>query len=819
MLKLLVLPAALVLIAMLAQPRPAHAAAPHASGDNLALDKPYTISVAPNYALCTDEGDAVQLTDGERPPEKPGSGFWADPATVGWNHVREPIAITIDLGEVQPIAGAAVYSGAGASGVAYPRTVAVLVSDDGENFHLAGDLVRLTEEALPPAYGQQSRYGYRATSLNTRGRYVRIVLGAASVFLFCDEIEVFRGDEALLDEPLPGEPVELASLVEPDRLTQLGAYTRIRSDAEAVQKLIGTITLEPALHEELTGELDAVLAALNESEQVVEPEGFRAIVPFNDLHARVFAVYGRILAAGAGAAVTVWHSEPYRMLELFERPGDPLRRLSIAAMQNERRAEVVNLTNASGEPRQVRVSFEQGGADLHVDAVQYVDTREGKVVHSALLPLSADERGVYTTTVPAGMTRQLWLTFEPRSLPAGTHRETLRLQSDGLDQTVALELEVAPLRFPDQATLAFSGWDYIIGKNYQITDANQDAARRAMQESLVNGVWGSAGQLPVASASAFDEAGNLTGELDFTEWDRFVEYFPGMRHYLVFAYKHPNQNFAGKPEGSPAFDRALAQYAAAWEAHNRTLGLKPGQVIVLFVDEPVGEDYFTASYRYGKAFGEGSDEILTFTDPHISSVNEELGRRNNSAYDIVCPHLPAFATQDETVRDAYAALAQNGQALWFYSCSGPTRHFDPSYYRYQPWYGFRYGATGSGFWAFGDAGGATSWNEYTAIGHTAYTPLYLGRETVDRSKHWAAANEGVQDYEYLHMLTQRVAELKGSGKDPALQGRIERLLSTLPDETLARLQGADPATDRHSASRFAEQGRRQALQLLVETAE
>ncbi|MEX0744660.1 MAG: hypothetical protein WD118_03585, partial [Phycisphaeraceae bacterium] len=162
----------------------------------------------------------------------------------------------------------------------------------------------------------------------------------------------------------------------------------------------------------------------------------------------------------------------------------------------------------------------------------------------------------------------------------------------------------------------------------------------------------------------------------------------------------------------------------------------------------------------------------------------------------------------------------NGQELWFYSCSGPTRQFDPSYYRYQPWYGFRYGATGSAFWAFGDGGGADSWNEYSVIGYTSYTPLYVGEATVDSSKHWEAALEGVQDYEYLHMLSELNAELQQSQSDSARQRRAERLLDTLPAQLLERLEArqraaAEGTAQRGSESLLAEQARRQILRLLV----
>ena len=69
-------------------------------GKNIARGCPVTFDPQPNYGLCTDEGDAVQLTDGEYTA----NGFWVRTSTVGWAHVS-PVVITIELGKVQPMAG------------------------------------------------------------------------------------------------------------------------------------------------------------------------------------------------------------------------------------------------------------------------------------------------------------------------------------------------------------------------------------------------------------------------------------------------------------------------------------------------------------------------------------------------------------------------------------------------------------------------------------------------------------------------------------------------------------------------------------------
>ena len=68
------------------------------AGENIARGKSYTFSTPPNYALCTDEGDAADLTDGVHPKPDEGSALWGQKGCVGWNHVHEPISITVDLG-------------------------------------------------------------------------------------------------------------------------------------------------------------------------------------------------------------------------------------------------------------------------------------------------------------------------------------------------------------------------------------------------------------------------------------------------------------------------------------------------------------------------------------------------------------------------------------------------------------------------------------------------------------------------------------------------------------------------------------------------
>src|SRR5690606_23568279 len=115
-------------------------------GENIALGKPYTFNSPADYDLTKDSGDAKQLTDGKpAPADKP---MWFKKEAVGWGEGRVmAVAITIDLGTVEPIAGVSFNAPQGArSGVGLPPAILVLVSDDGKAFRIVGELVALSSK-------------------------------------------------------------------------------------------------------------------------------------------------------------------------------------------------------------------------------------------------------------------------------------------------------------------------------------------------------------------------------------------------------------------------------------------------------------------------------------------------------------------------------------------------------------------------------------------------------------------------------------------------------------------------------------------------
>lgn len=156
-----------------------------APAENIALNKKYTISKQPNYKLCTDEGDAVQLTDGKFAK----GTIWVDKATVGW-YYRAPVAITVDLEKTAVIGKAIVKTAGGSAGVTVPDHIYIFAGNDGKTWNYAGKLVN-------PDAGKK---GYRITKMSlegikTEGRYIRFEVHTGKAYVFIDEVELFATAE------------------------------------------------------------------------------------------------------------------------------------------------------------------------------------------------------------------------------------------------------------------------------------------------------------------------------------------------------------------------------------------------------------------------------------------------------------------------------------------------------------------------------------------------------------------------------------------------------------------------------------------------
>jgi len=765
----------------------AEPAAPAAGGataghENLARGCAYTLDPQPSYGYCTDPNDKVQLTDGEYTA----GYFWTQKTTVGWTRAR-PVAITLDLGADVPVSGLSLNTAAGVAGVEFPASIMVLISVDGRAYHALGDLLSLSRRNGVPPQGKYAVHRFMTDSLQTHGRYVKWLVNPAGAYCFVDEIEVFRGKPEYAQLALPGEEIRYPLEYFKDNLFNAAVKRRIGYDLEAARAFVLAANLQAPVLNRLQGEISAIEKGIGELPEL-PAAGFQSVIPLNDLHARVYALYGAARAARGVMPLTVWSANPWDFLQPADLPEKaPAPAVSIAAMRGENRAGALNLTNSTEKPLRLKLTFTdvpsgQPPTDLTVHDVPWTDTYEGTAV-AAALPVLAPVGEGYEVTVPAGMTRQLYFTFKPQKTPAGTHRGQLQIAAPGVVPVrVPFTLRVFDLTFPAEPTLHVGGWDYTdVDSQYGVTATNRDALIDHLRQRFVDSPWGTGSVMPFGT---FGPDGQYTKTPDTTRFERWLARWPKARRYCVF--NSVGGNIAGVKIGDPGFAPRVVTWIRFWADFVRSKGLKPEQLVLLLLDEPNRQEQDQVILAWAQAIQAAEPDVVIWEDPTYRKPDEALPEMMAVA-DVLCPNRPMLLDGGKPFADFYRAQKAAGRRLDFYSCSGPAFLLDPySYHRLQAWTCFDFGAEATFFWAFGDTGGGNPWNAYTAKG-TSYAPAFLGPDSVTAGKHMEAIRESVGDFEYLVMLQQRIAAVAKTAPQNALLPAARALLAGAP----ARVLGAD----------------------------
>lgn len=765
---------------MAAAEQAAQAVAPTtAAHENVARGCPYTLDPHPSYGYCTDPNDKVQLTDGEYTA----GYFWTQKSTVGWTHAR-PVMITLDLGADVPVCGLSYNTAAGVAGVEFPTSIMALISVDGRSYYALGDLVSLGRKHGVPPSGKYAVHRFVTDELQAHGRYVKLLIDPAGAYCFTDEIEVFRGKPEWTQVALAGPEIRYPLEYFKDNLFNAALKRRIGYDLEAARTFVLGAGLEAPLLARLQQEIAAIEKGIGGLPEQ-NPQGFQSVIPLNDLHARVYALYGAARGAKGAPALAVWAANPWDFLQPAELPEKaPAPTVSIAAMRGENRAGAVNLTNNTERPLRLRLTFAglptgQPPTDVTVHEVPWTDTYEGTPVAAALPVLAPSGEG-YDVSVPAGMTRQVYFTFKPVNTPPGTHRGQLQIAVPGAAPvSVPFALRVFDLAFPAEPTLHVGGWDYTdVDSQYGVTPANRDALIAHLRERFVDSPWGTGSVMPFGTFAA---DGTYTQTPDTTRFERWLQRWPKARRYCVF--NAVGGNIAGVKIGDPGFAPRVTNWIRFWVDFLRSKGIKPEQLHLLLLDEPNRQEQDQVILAWAKVIQAAEPAVVIWEDPTYRKPEEALPEMMAIA-DVLCPNRPMLLQGGKPFADFYRAQKAAGRRLDFYSCSGPAFLLDPySYHRLQAWTCFDFGAEGTFFWAFGDTGGGDPWNAYTAK-RTAYAPAFVAPDSVTAGKHMEAIRESVGDFEYLVLLRQRIADReKATPQDPRLPA-ARALLAAAPGRVL-----------------------------------
>jgi hypothetical protein len=721
---------------------------------NIAKGKSYTLNTAPNYTLCTDTDDNTQLTDGVYT-----SGyFWAQKTTVGWQDKR-PVIITIDLGKIEPICGFSFNTAAGIYEARWPKAIYILVSDDGKNYHYANDLTSFNDKHDVPPDNGYAVYRYWTDRLTVHGRYVQFIINPGGRFCFIDEIEIYQGNNSLLRREQTGAVVNDPLDYFQKSVLAKSIRSRLSLDIKEAREDIQISKLPGNENAALSTELNDIEQSMLELAPP-DPKLFSTLLPINKMEEQIFAVHAKIRRLKGQAALKTWVSHPLDYISPTQDYASTLKNeINLAMMRGEYRSAVFNITNSSSTSDQIKFSINglPGGDNpdyISVYEVQWTDTEEFKPIAAALKLVPYSKSG-YSTVIPSGMTRQIWLSFHPVNIEPGNYNAIINIKgSDGKNLNLSLIFHLFPIIFPQKLSLHAGGWDYTDSDiSYGVTSSNRDALITSLKEHFVDSPWAITSRVMPFDSFVYSKV--LVQKPDTSRFDTWIKSWPNARRYCV-AFTVGDLLASSKMD-TPDFNAKVKSWIDFWVNHAESKGIKPEQLMLALLDEPHENKQDRIIIAWANAIHAAQPKVRLWEDPIYSDPKDALPEMMSSV-DILCPNRTQLLSGGKHFTNFYLNQKAEGRQLELYSCKGPMLLLDPySYIRLQAWSCWEIGAESTSFWSFSDTGGGNPWNLYIAP-RVYYSPLFLAPDSVTSGKHMEALRESVEDFEYFVMLKDAISK-------------------------------------------------------------
>jgi hypothetical protein len=193
-----------------------------------------------------------------------------------------------------------------------------------------------------------------------------------------------------------------------------------------------------------------------------------------------------------------------------------------------------------------------------------------------------------------------------------------------------------------------------------------------------------------------------------------------------------------------------------------------------------------------------------------------------AAYDILCPAISRVMNHGRA-----EAYRKTGKRVWGYVTSSGKRMSPVGYYRRLIWTTWQAGFTGCGFWSYS----CTGWGNVSTPGRSAWDDMdnprgndaavvYESPTGPVSSRRWETWREGIEDYEYLWLLRDKLNRTEKQNRSDAVITQARLALAEAPAAFLAAVKGShanQPSDKKVSTALSVARGRiLQALMVLRE---
>ncbi|MBN1348458.1 VCBS repeat-containing protein [candidate division KSB1 bacterium] len=462
--------------------------------------------------------------------------------------------------------------------------------------------------------------------------------------------------------------------------------------------------------------------------------------------------------------------------------------IEVLALGNETETRAINITSFCSRAQILKIKpvtwQDSSGSTLtHKGVIEFREGIEiGTVENNTIMDALPRLNEASTIVVPAESTRQLWLTFRTHGLKPGSYIADLTLYSLGVEnpeQNAKLVLTVAPVALPEKSRLSFYTWAHLGA------DASHPLSQKKFADLLDHGITVFGISAPV---QRFDEAGNLTGEVDWAQHDAWMLKFKGKGIVLVPSFQHTIQGPASAPLWSDTWKKAYIAGIRRYVAHVRQLGFNYDDFALYPVDEPwlTGMAGVKILYDCASLAKQADARIQIYCDP-AGMPTPENSAEMVPYVDIWMPMIDLLKREDKSLLNFYKST---GAKVWAYEAPGPTKLLKPlGLYRMQPWLAFRYGLTGCGIWTY-DYKNIWTTNQPAPF-HFSYSTIYDDGESIVTSRRWEAYRDGVEDFNLLTLLRDEIDRNKANKQLAKLAKTAEELLHRALMEVTAKQELAD----------------------------
>jgi len=675
------------------------------NAQDLARHRPYLISAIPNYPFSAPASDKTSLTDGIY--TTPGN-FWTKPTTVGWEHRQ--VTITIDLEKIASV-DSVTFNTAGYSKahVFFPRAIFVFISKDNKDYGYVGNAVT-TRIDEPEEYSVKKFF---VKNIDSRARYIKIVVIPNGWFVFCDEIEVtstkgisqFRNARNSI--PLVNLEYVVDSLSIPYQNSK-EKLERMISNRDKIRKSVDN-----------GGEdvIDNILSRQNARDLSYD---------FDILRYQVGEAYADKLSHVFKTPFVVEKYSPWDSLNELHEPHEDKKSINydflLPVNYTQYGAFVITNTNTSSQKFSIQLEdIDKEVNDVQLYKIPFINTAE-RSVPDPLLPLDS------IVAIDPGISEMF--IFKIIGVNSGVNNLHIKIQSPNDIATIDIRSQVLKMVEDKISKLYTDNWAYLY---YPMLNDRKKVAASDLQRHHINTVI-----IPAAFLPRIDDD-------DYRSFSNYLAYFRKNRIDNILLF----MDFASLSNRTPP--RMGAFMSDDWHKkfinwYNNIIkiikgnGFADATVYLYPYDEVKDKDIpdFKQLIAWARTAIPDVKFFATLTDK--SNISALLSRVD------VAQILSNYSELNN--------LPVHHAQIWIYKIAGNARALSPySYYRLMAWKAFLKGYRGVGFWNYADEHSGRALNIITNMNVNPienYSVVYDGPGTsLISSRRWEAFSKGIEDYKIL----------------------------------------------------------------------